>query len=216
MAKKKKKEKKKKIQDTEEPSVEIPEYSLDSALHSAKTTETTLQTLLKGVSEGQGFVSPKKYLNYTFEATLTSPNGDDDIIGLIIAFVRIEGVNYFITANRSRGANGNYEPFEGWAVMYEMGSHATTKHWEIKAKDVVIVTVQASKMDGNTLSQWVKKNNIPFPVGMVEGNEANIRFAWAVKSLPWLILADRRNVVIAAGFQLSELDDKIAQNTAEN
>ena len=60
MAKKKKKEKKKKLQDIKEDTEQIPEYSLDSALHSAKTTETTLQTLLKGVSEGQGFVLPKR------------------------------------------------------------------------------------------------------------------------------------------------------------
>jgi len=60
VAKKKKKEKKKKIQEIKEDNDQIPEYSLDSALHSAKTTETTLQTLLKGVSEGQGFIHPKK------------------------------------------------------------------------------------------------------------------------------------------------------------
>ena len=69
MAKKKKKEKKKKLQDKEkkkkpqekeEKVDQIPEYSLDSALSSAKTTETTLQTLLKGVSEGKGFVRPTK------------------------------------------------------------------------------------------------------------------------------------------------------------
>lgn len=61
MGKKKKKgQKKKKNQDVEEKVDTIPEYSLDTALHSAKTTETTLQTLLKGVSEGQGFVHPKK------------------------------------------------------------------------------------------------------------------------------------------------------------
>ena len=60
VAKKKKKEKRKKLQDTEEDVAQIPEYSLDTALHSAKSTETTLQTLLKGVSEGQGFVKPQK------------------------------------------------------------------------------------------------------------------------------------------------------------
>ncbi|MFX0035994.1 MAG: hypothetical protein ACFE9I_10190 [Candidatus Hermodarchaeota archaeon] len=58
--KKKKSQKKKKGQETEADVEEIPEYSLDSALHSAKKTETTLQTLLKGVSEGQGFVHPKR------------------------------------------------------------------------------------------------------------------------------------------------------------
>ncbi|MFX0103933.1 MAG: hypothetical protein ACFE75_00385 [Candidatus Hodarchaeota archaeon] len=61
MAKKKKKTpKKKKVHDIEEEAELIPDYSLDLALNSAKTTETTLQTLLKGVSEGQGFVHPKR------------------------------------------------------------------------------------------------------------------------------------------------------------
>ncbi len=58
--KKKPQEKKKKLQEKEEAVDQIPEYSLDTALSSAKTTETTLQTLLKGVSEGQGFVHPQK------------------------------------------------------------------------------------------------------------------------------------------------------------
>jgi len=58
--KKKLQEKKKKPQEKEDVVDQIPEYSLDTALSSAKTTETTLQTLLKGVSEGQGFVHPKK------------------------------------------------------------------------------------------------------------------------------------------------------------
>lgn len=61
MAKKKKKiQKKKKAQDIKDEAEAIPDYSLDTALHSAKTTETTLQTLLKGVTEGQGFARPKK------------------------------------------------------------------------------------------------------------------------------------------------------------
>ncbi len=80
---------------------------------------------------------------------------------------------------------------------------------ELKAKDAVIVAVQVSKNDGNTLSRWVKKNNIPFPVGMVQGNEANTRFAWAVKSLPWLILADQKHIVISEGITLQELDGRL-------
>ncbi|MFW9987637.1 MAG: hypothetical protein ACFFC3_03195 [Candidatus Odinarchaeota archaeon] len=63
----KKKEKKEKPQEKKEKPIEkerednqIPEYSLDTALSSAKTTGTTLQTLLKGVSEEKGFVHPKK------------------------------------------------------------------------------------------------------------------------------------------------------------
>jgi hypothetical protein len=60
LAKKKKKEKKEKRHELKEEKDEMPEYSLDSAFHSAKTTETTLQRLLKGVSEGDGFAIPKR------------------------------------------------------------------------------------------------------------------------------------------------------------
>ncbi len=71
MAKKKKKDKKKKLHEVKEDSEQIPEYSLDSAFHSAKSTETTLQTLLKGVSEGQGFVVPKKESDVKITPQLT-------------------------------------------------------------------------------------------------------------------------------------------------
>lgn len=63
MAKKKKKEKKGKKKKVEEDVNELENlqaYSLDDALRTPKTTETTLQSLVKEVSEGKGFVHPKK------------------------------------------------------------------------------------------------------------------------------------------------------------
>ena len=54
--KKKKKEKRKKVVDNSQESDKAPAYSLDAALHSAKKTETTLQSLMKEVSEEKGYV----------------------------------------------------------------------------------------------------------------------------------------------------------------
>jgi len=51
MGKKKKKEKKKKVVDNTQELDTTPAYSLDAALHSAKKTETTLQSLMREVSE---------------------------------------------------------------------------------------------------------------------------------------------------------------------
>jgi peroxiredoxin len=82
---------------------------------------------------------------------------------------------------------------------------------ELKAKGVVVVAVQASKVDQNTLDEWIKKNNIPFPVGMVQDDEERTRLAWGVRSLPWLILTDRKHIVRAEGFALAELDRKLEQ-----
>ncbi len=80
---------------------------------------------------------------------------------------------------------------------------------QLKQKGIIVVAVQASRIDENTLNQWVKKYKIPFAVGMVAGDEEKTRFAWGVRSLPWLILTDRRHVIRSGGFGINDLDEKI-------
>ena len=80
---------------------------------------------------------------------------------------------------------------------------------KLKEKGVAVIAVQASKVDENELNEWVKKYNIPFPVGMVQGDVEKTRFAWGVRSLPWLILTDQEHIVRSNGFSLAELDEKI-------
>jgi hypothetical protein len=88
---------------------------------------------------------------------------------------------------------------------------------ELRAKDVVVVAVQSSKIDEDTLNKWVKDQNISFPVGIVRADEEEIRFTWGVKSLPWLILTDKEHIVRAEGFAVAELDQEvhIITNTRE-
>ncbi len=54
-----------------------------------------------------------------------------------------------------------------------------------------------------------------FLLDMAQGDGEKIRFAWGVKSLPWLILTDSQHVVSAEGFGLNELDGKIKEIIAE-
>lgn len=82
---------------------------------------------------------------------------------------------------------------------------------QIEQKGVIVVAVQTSRIDEDTLSEWGIKNNILFPVGVVQGDEQRIRFAWGVRSLPWLILTDREHIVRAEGFAISELNAKLEQ-----
>lgn len=84
-----------------------------------------------------------------------------------------------------------------------------TRAQELRAKDVVIVAVQASKIEQAMLDEWIKENDVTFPVGMIQGDSEKIRFTWGVKSLPWLILTDKKNIVTAEGFSLDELDEKL-------
>ncbi len=80
---------------------------------------------------------------------------------------------------------------------------------KLKEKGAIVVAVQASKIDRYELDGWVEKQSISFPVGMMEGDEMKVRFAWGVKSLPWLILTDKNHIVRLEGFAFGELDSKI-------
>ena len=80
---------------------------------------------------------------------------------------------------------------------------------QLKQKGVAVITVQASKIDQDTLHEWTVENSIPFPVGMIIRDPEKTRLAWGIKSLPWLILTDSRHVVSDEGFGLSDLDGKI-------
>jgi len=78
---------------------------------------------------------------------------------------------------------------------------------QLKQKGVTIVAVQASKVNESTLNEWMKKNNVPFAVGMVQDDDEKTRFAWGIRSLPWLILTDNEHIVRAEGFSINELNE---------
>ena len=80
---------------------------------------------------------------------------------------------------------------------------------ELKAKDVVVVAIQASTVDEDKLNDWIKNNNIPFLIGMIHDNEEKTCFTWGVRSLPWLILTDKKHIVLEEGFNISELNSKL-------
>jgi len=121
-----------------------------------------------------------------------------------------EGIDLDITAENTRDKalllcffNMNQRPSRNCLLQL------STRAKELMAKDIVVVAVQASKVDEDTLNEWIKKNNIPFLVGMIQGDEEKIRFTWGVRSLPWLILTDNKHIVQAEGFSINELDEKI-------
>lgn len=80
----------------------------------------------------------------------------------------------------------------------------------LKEKGVATVAVQAAPAEEGALAKWVQENKIPFPVGSLAGGIDKTKSAWGIASLPHLILTDRRHVVIAEGFSLSDLDKQIA------
>ncbi len=80
---------------------------------------------------------------------------------------------------------------------------------ELEEKDVAIVLIQASEINENKLNEWIKNNEIPFPIGTIRGDEEKIHFNWGVRSLPWLILTDKGHIVRDEGLSINELEERI-------
>jgi len=71
---------------------------------------------------------------------------------------------------------------------------------------VLVAAIHAATGNADSLDAWGKKYDIMFPLGTVAGDVQEIKYTWAVSSLPWLILTDREHIVRAAGFSVGELD----------
>ena len=104
-----------------------------------------------------------------------------------------------------------------WDMQQRPSRHCITElvkqAEQLKEKAVIVIAIQAANVDENALNEWVKKYNIPFPVGTVKGDVEKTRFAWGVRSLPWLILTDRKHVITAEGFAVGALTNKIKEIT---
>ena len=128
------------------------------------------------------------------------------------ALPKFEGINIDFDPSRA----GNKMILLCFWDMYQRPSRYCVRELakraeELKGKGVIVVAVHTSKGDGNAVGEWVKKNDIPFPVGTIQGNVEETRFAWGVRSLPWLILTNREHIICAEGFALSELSEKLKQ-----
>lgn len=82
---------------------------------------------------------------------------------------------------------------------------------QLREQGVFVICVQASHLSKKGLNDWRRKERISLPIGMVGDDSIKTRQEWAVQSLPWLILTDRKHIVTAEGFSLAELNEKIKE-----
>jgi len=87
---------------------------------------------------------------------------------------------------------------------------------DLAEEDVVVACVQVTDVDDKVVNEWVKENKIPFAIGKSTPEMGKSTFDWGVKSMPWLILTDRRHIVIKEGFVLSDLNEQILQAGTES
>jgi hypothetical protein len=80
----------------------------------------------------------------------------------------------------------------------------------LASKQVSVAVVSVSNADFRQYDDWLKTNQVVFPIQVVEGDFESKRAAWGVKALPWLILTDKGHVVRAEGFSPAEVDGLVA------
>ena len=100
----------------------------------------------------------------------------------------------------------DYEQRPSRNCIIELNKRAS----ELKEKNIVIAAVHISKIEQETLDKWLKDNLITLSAGTAGDNESKVRFSWAIKSLPWLVLTNTSHTVIEEGFGINELDEKFS------
>jgi len=79
----------------------------------------------------------------------------------------------------------------------------------ITGKNVRVILIHIPTNNQQTVNAWLKENQVPFASGFIYGEADKVLRRWCVRALPWLILTDRQHVIVAEGFTLSELDEKL-------
>jgi len=94
--------------------------------------------------------------------------------------------------------------------------HLAQQMPDLHEAGITLVAVHAGDVEPAALSRWIKEKEISFPCATITGNTKETRFAWNVRSLPWLVLADQDHIVKAAGFPLPDLGTTIANVLADS
>jgi protocatechuate 3,4-dioxygenase beta subunit len=79
----------------------------------------------------------------------------------------------------------------------------------IAKQSVQVVLLNGEPAERAKLDAWLSESKILIPCGVIEKDAEKARFALGVQALPWLILTDGKRNVVAEGFELSELTQKL-------
>jgi protocatechuate 3,4-dioxygenase beta subunit len=90
----------------------------------------------------------------------------------------------------------------------------TRKADALEAKGIITVALQASPEGTNELYAQLDAHCTAFPRRMVREDFEIRKAAWGIKSVPWLILTDKKHRAVAEGFRLDELDKRVEEALA--
>lgn len=79
----------------------------------------------------------------------------------------------------------------------------------LNENNVTVLLLNTAAVEKANLDAWLSESGIEYPCGIISDNAEEKTFSMGVKSLPWLILTDNEHNVIAEGFSVDELDEKV-------
>jgi len=94
--------------------------------------------------------------------------------------------------------------------------YVTALREKVRSLDGIVVALVDCSGAGAARNSSRTKDRISFPIGVIDRYADNLRRAWGVKQMPHLVLTDHEHVVIAEGFGLDELVEKIEEARNEN
>jgi hypothetical protein len=99
-----------------------------------------------------------------------------------------------------------------WDYTQRPSRHAVSQlagtKQQLSKKNVAVVLIHATAMD-EPAKQWLAEKDLPAHSGSIIKDAEQLRSQWGVQSLPWIILTNAENNVIAEGFSVNELENKL-------
>ena len=79
----------------------------------------------------------------------------------------------------------------------------------LKDKGVTVILLNTTPVDKPKLDGFLSDSQITWPCGIMTENVEDMQFKLGIQSLPWLILTNPEHNVIAEGFSVDELENKL-------
>lgn len=96
-----------------------------------------------------------------------------------------------------------------WDSAQRPSRNTVQRLWEqaafVDEKGVAVLLIHAGA-EHQAADAWLNEHAIPYSNGRIEREPLEVRIAWNVQALPWLILTDAGHEVTAEGFGIEELE----------
>jgi hypothetical protein len=172
----------------------IGAFKMDGIPDGTRATDEDAPGIAHVWSKGR-VVTKARFVEEQYQSLIGQPIPPFDGVGIDLAADHTKGKAVLICFF-------DYQQRPSRASILQVAQRAE----RLRGKAVSVIAIQASKTAETSLKAWTKENGLTFPVGMIQGDEEKLCRTWGVKSLPWLILADKGHVVRAEGFSAGELE----------